>query len=261
MVSRRYGKRKSASRKRFKRRYKRNYRNRRRRYRRGSTALVERSRLGADQAVVTMHYTDEVNLTYNGTTRQAVTKDFCANGIYDPNLQGGTGIGRNASVLGFSEMTARFHHYFVVGSKIIVDYLPPSGTNQIPVYWGVIPSGGGTFISSQLNDYPFQLAKIREIYARYHLRWNPQKTDSDSAGSNRYAKATFSAKKVYGKNKYRDDTLCGSSGANPEEKHYFEIWAMGHEGSSVTTEHVLPFLVHMTFRVVWFERKLAPYTD
>lgn len=185
-----------------------------------------------------LRYVEEVSL--NPAAAGIVSYVFRANDCFDPNL---TGVGHQPK--GFDELMSRYDHFSVIGSKIVVKYMPNTPQAGNTSYMGVYLSDNGTRVTGHANVSDLLESRGAGRYI----------TVGDSAFSGRKNKVynTFSAKKFFRKKEIIGDSLYrGDVATSPTEQAYFEIYSASVGG---VDSSAINLLVVIDYLVVFTERK------
>lgn len=194
--------------------------------------------LGFPKKMTMTHKYTEL-ITINASAMGAIaTRQFCCNGMYDPDV---TGLGHQP--MNFDQMAAIYNHYTVIGSKIKVQTVNINGPASSTAYW---------FALSQNDDNTISYNSLSTMNER-----SDGKVRLVTAGSTStpYFINKWSAKKTFGGSVLANDNLQGTSGANPTEITNWIIALQAADGlSSVSTN----FLVEIEYIAVWEELKELP---
>lgn len=212
----------------------------RRRFRKNRKQLVNRTTvpvgLGFPKKMVMTHKYCET-FTLGSTAGALGNYKFSCNGMYDPNI---TGTGHQPMY--FDQMAQIYDHYTVIGSRIIVKIAPETAGQ--PAYQVAMFINDDTTYNPTDPDY----AAEQSTTSRFVLV-PPSSTDAFTMSKK------WSAKKYFGSAVLANNSLQGTSSANPTEQSYFEIYlrSVGSSTSSVI------FQVEIQYIAVWAEIKdLAP---
>lgn len=171
--------------------------------------------------LVRLRYTESVII--NPGTLTVAYHEFRCNSLYDPNY-GGLGH----EFRGVDQWKTIYNHYYVLGSKCIVQCMPSTSTATVPGVWGVCTQHAPALFSGMTTDQVIESKRVNP----YRIR---------TCGGNasfghprQIATAKFSAKKMYEKN--RASLLAfengGSDfGSNPVETPVFVVW-YGHTANA-----------------------------
>lgn len=175
---------------------------------RGSRRYVPRA--FPPSRTVKLKYAQEITL--NPTTSGIVYHDFCANGLYDPDVST-TGH----QPVGFDQMIAAYDHYTVIGSKMKITPLSISTTNITPAYIAVgLYDDFGVPASFSSIEHMIEAGKLSR------LAYTPASVEYRFPRS---SYKNFSAKKFFKRNVLGSDDLRGSSTGNPSERAFFSVVA------------------------------------
>lgn len=178
----------------------------------------------------THRYTDMLVLT--GVAGATGSYTFSANGLYDPNI---TGTGRQP--LCFDQMSALYDHYCVIGSKINIRVCATS--TLIPAqYFGV-------YINDDTGTTPGSAAGYIANGRAFRLL-PPGGVNTTSM------KASWSAKKVFGKSALANVDLQGTAATNPTEQSYYTLFVGTVDQSSNASVSVI---VDIEYIAIWKETK------
>ena len=171
--------------------------------------------------MVRMRYTESVIIN-PGTVSVAYAEYRCAS-IYDPTVAVGGHQPR-----GHDEWAQIYNHYYVVGSKAVVQCVPSSNAATIPGVWGVCVQHAPALFSGLTTDQVIESKRV-----------NPYKIRTCGGNASfghprQIATAKFSAKKMYEKNRtsllaYEDGGA--DFGSDPVEDPVYVIW-YGHAASA-----------------------------
>lgn len=185
-----------------------------------------------------LRYVEEITL--NPAAGGIVSYVFRANDCFDPNL---TGVGHQPK--GFDELMARYDHFSVIGSKMIVKYMPNTPQAGNTSYMGIYLSDNGTRVTGHANVADLLESRAAGRYITVG--------DSAFSGRKNMVYSTFSAKKFFRKKEIIGDSLYrGDIATSPTEQAYFEIYSasVGSVDSSAVN-----LLVSIDYLVVFTERK------
>lgn len=189
---------------------------------------------GFPKKMVMRHkYTEYVNVT--STTGTVGFYQYCANGMYDPNL---TAAGHQP--LYFDQMTAIYDHYCVTGAKIKVTFSPSTQQN--------VPIGVGIFVNDDTSTTATQFqSNIEQSTGSVAvLAPNQQQPVVLTKG--------WSAKKYFvNKDPLADTDLQGTASANPTDISVFQLVVQSIDGGTATVN--VTCLVEIEYFAVWKELK------
>lgn len=178
----------------------------------------------------TMRYVDLINIPQvTGAGRW----QFSCNGLYDPNI---TGTG--AQPMYFDQLVAIYDHYTVLKSKIKITIF--NNTDTMTNYTLYIDD------DTTSNNTAYVAAQYDTAKTRY------EKTQVAGAIT---MYATWDATKMFGPNPQAQDSLQGTSAANPTEQSYFTIITLDQGLTSGTT---IGALVEIDYYCVWDEYVTTP---
>ena len=163
--------------------------------------------------IVRLRYAQTINLNASGTGTP-VHHNFCANGMYDPDL---TGTGHQP--MGFDQWMTVYDHYTVLGSKCTARYIPNTTTDFAPMAFGIMLTDDGTFPYLDIDA----IVESRAGGRAYRLGALNNSATSRNLSVTRF----FSAKKALGRpTVVGEEELKGSAIANPTEQSHFQIWCV-----------------------------------
>jgi len=182
--------------------------------------------LGFPKRLITkLRYTEAFNLAPAASAY--AYNDFCANGMYDPNLEAG-----GHQPMYFDQYMAIYNHYKVLGSKITVRITPKAVTED-PCFIGVYLNDDDTHTPGDIQTY-------QEISGNGCHRMTPPGMASVYTFS-----CFYSSKKTFGL--LKTDALIGTATANPTETQVFTVYAYPVGGAGVdfyiqaTMEYIVEF--------------------
>jgi len=152
-------------------------------------------------------------LNFTAAVSTAASYVFTANGLYDPNITGGS-----LSPAGFSLLMTTYEHYIVFRSKIVVIFTNNSTT---PTMVGIALEPDVTFSTDPSNvlELPFEQLVQLEPAGVY--------------GSSKTLSMTANLSKYFGENVLKTTSLYrGDVASNPTEQAYYHCKAFGLKGSS-----------------------------
>lgn len=179
----------------------------------------------AQKQVVKMLYSETLPLNALGIG-QAVTCQFRANSIFDPNF---TGVGHQP--MGHDQWSAFYNHYCVVSSKCRVDYLPQS------------TAIGGNFIGAiriSPDSAPSTIPAIQLFENRQAVTGICM-----TAGRPLRLNNTYNMYKQFGIKPGLSTTCTAAFGANPVEDCYFHVSICPYD-SSVQAQSFVIVLIEYT---------------
>jgi len=157
---------------------------------------------------------------------------FRANGMYDPSVTGGT-----HQPYYFTQLSAIYNHFTVIGSKIKVHIKKSDASTTVP-----------TFCNLMINDdstvTPAMLALMEHPSAKHGL---VQGYDQTLVLTNKW-----SAKKTFGGSVLGNDNLQGSGSADPTEQ---SCYVLSLDSSINSTQTSVDLLVEIDYIAVWEELK------
>lgn len=190
--------------------------------------------------LVKMRYVDELRISTGAGSSLSKSAPFVANGLFDPYYPLG-----GHQPKGFDQWMAIYSHYNVIGAKITVK-LASSGSNNVA--WGVCRTPSPSQMANRSLTYILENRYQKNV--RY-LSWN---NNTNVTMNNRGLTASYSQKKVFGKNSAQKENLTGSIEANPTEGQYFEIWVAPVQGD--TNIKTLDFVVTIDYIALFTEPKV-----
>lgn len=164
---------------------------------------------------------------------------FSCNGMYDPNISGTGGQPQ-----WFDQLTALYNHYCVIGSKILVRFLPMDQSGLITpttVACGIFVNDDASLASSQT-----------------YLTLGQQSTGKVTYLAPLAVKPTvisrkWSAKKTFGGSVLSNTELQGTNGSNPTDQSYYHLFFQ-NANLSTTTQSII-FEVELEYIAIWKELK------
>lgn len=159
---------------------------------------------------------------------------FICNGMYDPNY---SGAGHQPYY--FDQAAALYDHYHIIGSKITVTCVPSSSTSPSAVV-GIVISDDATLAASEWSS----LAEFGQ--------GGSNKAIALSNSTPKTLVSTWSAKKIFGKGLMANNSLQGTSTANPTEQSVYNFYVQSIDGASNTTVY---FTAKIEYIAVWSELK------
>jgi len=196
--------------------------------------------------LVRLRYVTEITL--NAGQDLYARHNFCANGLYDPDI---SGVGHQPN--NFDRWMTIYNHYTVLGSKIVARYTPNSApSTNAGSYFGVMLCDDG----NQLDDV-YAHGGISNV-----MEQKLNRTSKFVAGTHVIvAPCTvvkkFSAKKFFGKRTASDDAFEGDASRNPDEQAIFSVYHMAVGGNDPGEINVL---VTMEFIALLTEPKEGQYS-
>lgn len=190
---------------RYKRRKKKPYYKRRKKNYRERT-MVSRISPVPSTFLTKLTYCQSIELDATAT-EVPVYHGFRANNILDPDF---TGVGH--SCLGYDQIKLMYNHWYVLGSKITVDYIMTSvGATTGNAICGIAVSDGSS-PNLEVDTWREQPRIVTKIITGATQRTRLTKT--------------FSAKNFFGGTNVMDkDELKGGIATNPSEQAYFHVLA------------------------------------
>lgn len=174
------------------------------------------------------------------------TKEYCANGLFDPNLSLGGHQPR-----GFDEWIQIYNEYTVIGSKCCVQAVGGGdGNNKFPANWGIcLMDQSGTLASANIQD-AIELGLVGSFAASVgSVAAVPDKRLS-------YRTKSFSLRKFFGakQNLVRNPDFTGNENRNPTDQAVYTIWCVNCTG---TDPPLFTFLLHIDYIVIFSQRRPA----
>lgn len=176
------------------------------------------------------------SLNFTASTASVGTYVFSANGLYDPNITGGS-----LSPAGFSQLIASYEHYTVVSSRITVIFTN-NGTTPTMVGIALEPDATGSTDVNNMLELPYEQLVQLEGATTY----GASKTLSMNVNLSKYfgenvTKTTFV---------YRGDAV-----SNPTEQAYFHCKCFAVKGGTADVY----MTVKIEYNAVFTEpRELSP---
>lgn len=185
-------------------------------------------------------YVAEIQL--DATAGGIVTYIFRANDMYDPDYSG-TGH----QPMGFDELSARYDHFQVLGSRITVKHTPVSGTHVNPAHIGVL-----------LTDTPVVTSNITTVSQLLEQRLNGRHMPMGLVGapSTRAmdrVSHSFSSKRFFGPRALGVSKYQGSPTSSPTEDVMFEVYAAAIAGNN---PGIVPLLVTIDYVALYTEPRI-----
>nr|QXP07579.1 MAG: putative capsid protein [Arizlama virus] len=184
--------------------------------------------LGFPRMIKMAHrYSQTVRLT--STSGVPTFQRFRANGMFDPDYSGG-----GHQPLFFDQMTPLYNHFTVIAAKAKITFVH-SGTG-VPMHIGVLTDDNTTTTTN--------------ITALMEQTQNKSKTISYGNSPPKTLMHNFSAKKTFGGSILANNSLQGTSGADPTEQSYFTVYAASVDGVSTS---IIDAIVTIDYIAVWTE--------
>lgn len=165
------------------------------------------------------------------TTGSLNLTNWCANGMYDPNL---TGTGHQPMY--FDQMTALYDHYVVIGSKIKI-IVPPNGYNMV---FGIMLNDDTTTIPTSFDGM------AEQTQANYKVCNAVNTTPSVFTYK-------WSAKKIFGGAILNNTLLQGTAATNPAEQSVYTLWAQPLNKADTTGTYTS--MLEIEYIAIWTELK------
>lgn len=140
------------------------------------------------------------------------TKNFCANGMFDPDLC----VGGHQPYY-FDQFMALYNHYCVIGAKITIRCT--ASTNN------TTPTGVGIFVGDDTSFSGTFFNNLTEYPDAHYSTLSP-------AGPPITVSQTWSAHKWFGKSPLANSELQGTSTANPTEQSVFTLFMQSLDAST-----------------------------
>lgn len=159
---------------------------------------------------------------------------FSANGMWDPNISG-TGH----QYMGFDQIMAMYAHYTVIGSRIKVTFINKTGdgTADEPIFVGIGLSRIASDTWSSLEQFEEQTGTKMTLI-------NSVQKD----GNSRYLTANLNPAKYLGISKpMSEDTLKGTTSANPAESLYYHLFIASPSGTTPVATIKVEIQAHVIF--------------
>lgn len=236
------------------RRYKKSRKTYNRRYKRKALVIKPRIPLNGIQntEIVKLRYCEQLNIA--GGSGSAVV-NYRANSCYDPNI---TGAGHQP--MGFDQMSAKYNHYQVLGSRIKIQAVAAgttSATGDAPS-WVTVSLRDNQIqdyvnLTSVLESKPF--GKLQKLYVSNYSPW----IQFPDRMNQKVIAAYYDPKKMFGLTKATlsaNEDLKALVNTNPSEDAVFQIVAfpVAQNGS----RDGINLLVEMDFTVRFSEPKSLP---
>lgn len=183
---------------------------------------------------VLLRYATTVSL--NPGAGQIVKQQYCANGLFDPDL---SGVGHQPR--GYDQWQNAYSHYTVIGSKITVKPYGPNArqsTSSPTMMYGVTINRDDAFPWTSWTD----LAESRFAGKGSAIHLNTADTKPKTR--------TFSAKKYFGALQIGKGVYAGDVTKNPGETAVFQLWAGSPDGSDPAAQD---FMVQIDYIAVFTE--------
>lgn len=178
----------------------------------------------------TMRYVDLINIPQ---TTGAGRWQFSCNGLYDPNI---TGTG--SQPMYFDQLVAIYDHYTVLKSrmKLTIFNNTDTTTNYTLYIDDDTTSNNTAYVAAQYDTAStrFEKTQVKGAITLYK---------------------TWDASKMFGPNPQAQDSLQGTSSANPTEQSYFTIIILDQ---GLTTGTTCSALVEIDYSCVWDEYVTTP---
>lgn len=194
--------------------------------------------------IVKMRYVSEKHYNAGSSFATSSTNVFSANGCFDPDV---TGVGHQP--LGFDQWMAVYDHYQVIGSKITVQWMPDTTSNQVPAYVGIVLSDSTTAPSAAYSSLEHWL-ESRQLGMNGRALMNCGIVSGTSLqgfhnpGINKY----FSSKKFF-RRPANESSLRGDPSSNPSDGAFFIVTAATSGGADPGTINLLvtiDYIVRLT---------------
>lgn len=181
--------------------------------------------------IITHKYCENIAVTSNAGV--LAKYQFSCNGMFDPNQ---TGTGHQPYY--FDQMSALYDHYHVIGSRIKYTIVPYN-TNTVPAYVGVYIDDDTT--TTNITD-------ISVLAEQSKCRF---KTMTLNVNRPVYLNSRWSAKKAFGGSVLGNNSLQGTTTANPTEQQFYTL---GIQSFGITTGS-FNVAVEVEYIAVWAEIK------
>lgn len=181
--------------------------------------------------MVRQHYIQ--NYTITSSTGVPNVYKWATNGLFDPDVSGG-----GHQPYYFDQFGALYNHYTVLGSKITITLSPDTATTD--------PFVAGIYINDDTTTTPTSLNEFLET-TRSKYRVSNQAQGSPLVFTNKW-----SASKTFGGSVLGNDSLRGTTSANPAEISVFNFFICAlNSADSVTAS----FIARVDYIVQWSELK------
>lgn len=180
---------------------------------------------------MTHRYVETVLISSAGAT---TTNQFACNGMFDPNL---SGVGTQP--LYFDNMTAIYDHYTVINSTMKVTFVPELATAQVPILCIFFVNDDTSTVSTNVDTL------VQQKGAQFVHIGGPN-------GSKGSLTQTWSASKYFGGDLLANNSLQGTSSANPSELSVFQIACRANDGVTTVT---LRAIIEISYETWWAELK------
>lgn len=140
---------------------------------------------------------------------------FAANGLFDPNI---TGVGHQP--VGFDQYMAMYNEYVVVGSTIKVSYATGSSVNQV--------------CGISLLDFATTTTDPRVYVENGNTVWSTLGT-ANSGRDVLHLTHEADISKFSTQDIITEDGFSGTSGANPDDTHFYHVWVCAADAGSDPT--------------------------
>lgn len=179
---------------------------------------------------MTHRWTQTIGLS-TGSSGALNTFVFRANGMFDPSVTGGA-----HQPYYFTQLSAIYDHFTVIGSKIKITASKTDSSTSIPITCGIMINDDSTVTPTLLGllEHPSSTWKLLENTNKVTL-------------SNKW-----SAKKTFGGSILGNDNLQGTSAADPTEQSTF-VFFMDSSVNAIATS--VTFVVEIDYIAVWDELK------
>jgi len=189
-----------------------------------------------NRALVKLKYCDSITITGNTTAGLAKNVYYRCNGVFDPQYSAG-----GHQPLGYDEWAPKFHHWKVIGSKIII-----KATASKATYAGNYPSLALTRVNTVSGDAT--TVDPNTLREQKGTKFVP--IEAESRGSYKCSMG-YSNKKTYGSmgntaNHY------GSISADPAEGAYWRVSNVPSADSEIPNTLYLQITIYYT--VMFVER-------
>lgn len=166
-----------------------------------------------------------------------VTAEFRANGPQDPYV---TGAG--SQPMAWDQWDIMYQRYICLGSKMTATWVPVSGANLNPGYFGITTEASAGQLTQK---YGSDLDGLLE--SKTTGKYTPIGGVLATANTQRPITQTFSTKKFFGVANVSDNQNLGAhTNTVPVDKAYFALWLAsinGNDPASMTFKVVIDYIV------------------
>lgn len=175
-------------------------------------------------------------LNFTASTASVGTYVFSANGLFDPNITGGS-----LSPAGFSQLISSYEHYTVSHAKITVIFTNNT-SSQTMVGIALEPDATGSSDINNMLELPYEQMVQLEAGPAY--------------GSSKTLSMSVNLSKYFGENVLKTTSLYrGDAISNPTEQAYFHCKAFNIKGSTADVYMTVKIEYSATFTE---PRELSP---